>query len=28
MVHLHKRLTQGSAKQVPLQREQASIEKL
>jgi CysZ protein len=28
MVHLHKRLTQGSAKQVPLQREQALIEKL
>jgi CysZ protein len=28
MVHLHKRLTQGSARQVPLQREQASIEKL
>ena len=28
MVHLHKRLTQGSAKQVPPPREQASIEKL
>jgi CysZ protein len=28
MVHLHKRLTRGSAKQVPPPREQASIEKL
>ena len=28
MVHLHKRLTRGSAKHVTLQREQASIEKL
>ena len=28
MVHLHKRLTRGAAKQVPPPREQASIEKL